>query len=148
MTKSLTNLLTPSADIRPIARGVRRLFVRDLVLRARIGVYAHEKAEAQRVRINLDLEVDEDGPPSADRIDRVVSYEPLVLAAREIVAAGHIELLETLAERLAAECLADPRVRLARVRVEKLDVFPDAGSVGVEIERLRRDGSSTPSAAP
>ncbi|NNG03948.1 MAG: dihydroneopterin aldolase [Inquilinus sp.] len=114
--------------------GLRRLLVRDLVLTASIGIYEHEKAAAQRVRINLDIAVD-DGPPAADRIDAVVSYEPMVLAAREIVAAGHIELLETLAERLAARCLADPRVRSARVRVEKLDAFPDAAAVGVEIER-------------
>ena len=90
----------------------------------------------QRVRINLDIAV-EDGPPAADRIDAVVSYEPMVLAAREIAAAGHIELLETLAERLAERCLADPRVRTARIRVEKLDAFPDAAAVGVEIERTR-----------
>ena len=44
-------------------------------------------------------------------------------------------LVETLAERLAGICLQDPRVRSARVRVEKLDVFADAVSVGVEIER-------------
>jgi 7,8-dihydroneopterin aldolase/epimerase/oxygenase len=44
--------------------------------------------------------------------------------------------VETLAERIAALCLSDRRVRVARVRVEKLDVFPDATSVGVEIERV------------
>lgn len=114
--------------------GVRRLLVRDLVLSASIGIYPQERRAQQRVRINLDISVD-DRLPVADRIDSVVSYEPMVLAAREIVAAGHIELLETLAERLAARCLVDPRVRLARVRVEKLDAFPDAAAVGVEIER-------------
>ena len=41
------------------------------------------------------------------------------------------------AERIARACLADSRVRLARVRVEKLDVFPDAVSAGVEVERTR-----------
>lgn len=121
------------ADAADLA-GIRRLLVRDLVLPASIGVYDHEKSAKQRVRINLDIAVD-DGPPAADRIDAVVSYEPMVLAAREIVAAGHIELLETLAERLAEKCLADPRVRTVCIRVEKLDAFPDAAAVGVEIER-------------
>jgi dihydroneopterin aldolase len=45
-------------------------------------------------------------------------------------------LLETLAEEIAAICLQDGRVRSVRVRVEKLDIFPDAASVGVEIERF------------
>ncbi|HET8726777.1 MAG TPA: dihydroneopterin aldolase [Alphaproteobacteria bacterium] len=118
------------------APGTRHLFVHDLVLTASIGVYEHEHAAPQRIRVSMDLAVEETGP-AEDHIDRVVSYEPLVNVARNAVAAGHVKLVETLAERLAEECLADPRVRSARVRVEKLDVFPDAGSVGVEIERVR-----------
>ncbi len=46
-------------------------------------------------------------------------------------------LVETLAERLAETCLADERVQVVRMRVEKLDVFDDLASVGVEIERQR-----------
>jgi dihydroneopterin aldolase len=59
----------------------------------------------------------------------------IVQQVRAIVLAGHVQLVETLAERLAEACLADARVRQVRVCVEKLDVFPDAGGAGVEIER-------------
>ena len=52
-----------------------------------------------------------------------------------MVAAGHVQLVETLAERLCEACLDDPRIRIARVRVEKLDVFADADAAGVEVER-------------
>jgi len=45
--------------------------------------------------------------------------------------------VETLAERIAAECLEDHRILAAKVRVEKLDVMPEASAVGVEIERHR-----------
>jgi dihydroneopterin aldolase len=72
----------------------------------------------------------------------VVDYEGVADAVRAIVAAGHVMLVETLAERIAESCLADPRVHLARVRVEKLDVFADAASAGVEIERRRADLST------
>ncbi len=146
MTKPLTEAPTDRHGVDMLSTGMRRVFVRDLILPARIGIYEHEKSGPQRVRINLDLEV-EDGPPQADEIDCVVSYEPLVLAARDILAAGHIALLETLAEQLAAECLSDPRVRLARVRLEKLDAFPDAESVGIEIIRHRPDSASLPDPA-
>ena len=54
---------------------------------------------------------------------------------RAIIAEGHVRLAETLAERIAAACFEDPRVRTARVRVEKLHALTDAESVGVEIER-------------
>ena len=114
-----------------------RLFVRDLVLDAAIGVFPEERGRRQRVRINIDLAVEEPVEPVGDDLRRVVSYVPLVEAARGLVAAGHINLVETLAERLAALCLDRPRARRVRVRVEKLDIFPDAAAVGVEIERVR-----------
>ena len=117
------------------AAGVRRVFVRDLVLAALIGVHRHEQDGRQRVRINLDLEVPEDPAPLSDRLAEVVNYQDIVAGIRKIVAAGHINLVETLAERIAARCLADRRVQRVRVRVEKLDVFADASSVGVESER-------------
>ena len=67
----------------------------------------------------------------------MVDYEALIERVRRLVASRHVKLVETLAERVAALCLEDPRVRSARVRVEKLDAIPDAAAVGVEIERIR-----------
>ncbi len=124
---------------RPQAAGAtRRMLVRDLVLQCRIGVYRHERNGKQRVRINLDLEVAGPEAPPRDRLADVVDYETLVHGLRNLADSRHVNLVETLAERIAGICLADPRVRCARVRVEKLDVFSDLDSVGVEIERIGR----------
>lgn len=114
---------------------IRHVFVRDLVMSCSIGVHGFEKDGPQRVRINLDLAVRE-GSEIGDDIANVVCYEGIVSGIRALVGEGHVNLVETLAERIAAMCLEDARVRVARVRVEKLDVFPDATSVGVEIERF------------
>ena len=121
------------------APGIRHVFLRDMVLQASIGWYPHEHGATQRVRINIDLGVEEDADPSDD-LSRVVSYETVAVSVRAIVGAGHIKLVETLAERLASACLSDARVLLARVQVEKLDVFPDAAAAGVAIVRRRGDG--------
>jgi dihydroneopterin aldolase len=118
------------------AEGLRHVFVRDLVLECAIGVHAHEKGRTQRVRINVDLGVSEQEQSLNDRLENVVCYENVVKRIRAIVADGHINLVETLAERIASLCLQDPQCRSARVRIEKLDVFADAASVGVEIERF------------
>jgi len=118
------------------AAGLRHVFVRDLVLDCNIGVHQHEKNRVQRVRINLDLGVWEGDGIHNDRLENVVCYEDIVTRVRAITADGHINLAETLAERIASVCLQDPLCRSARVRVEKLEVFDDAASVGVEIERL------------
>lgn len=104
-----------------------RCFARDLVMEALIGVYAHERLKPQRIRLNLDLDV----------IAQGVTGEDMAAVARTVVGEGHVTLIETLAERIAERCLTDARVASVRVRVEKLDVFPDAASVGVEIERAR-----------
>ena len=114
--------------------GVRRVFVRDMVLQAAIGVYPHEHGGTQRVRVNVDLAVQE-AAVDDDRLGSVVSYELVFHRVQAIVGAGHIKLVETLAERIAAACLEDERVVRALVRVEKLDVFAGVGSVGVEVER-------------
>ena len=136
------------------ARALRHVFVRDLVLTASIGVHPHEHAAAQRVRINVDLGVEDDGarPLSRarvgrDELSRVVDYEAMADRVRAIVAGGHVRLVETLAERIAEACLADRRVQLARIRVEKLDIFADAASAGVEIERRQSDLSTLPGRA-
>ena len=129
-------------------RGQRHVFLRDMVLAASIGVHPHEHQAPQRVRVNIDLGVAEGvaGQGGAglsrsgvgrDELDRVVDYERVARAVRAAVASGHVRLVETLAERLAETCLEDARVMVVRVRVEKLDVFDDMASVGVEIERER-----------
>ena len=131
-------------------RGLRHMFLRDLVLVASIGVHPHEHRAPQRVRINVNLGVEDDGarplsrqPVGRDELARVVDYEKLAEQVRSIVASGHVRLVETLAERIAEACLADPRVHLARVRVEKLDILVDATSAGIEIDRRRTDLSTS-----
>lgn len=114
---------------------IRHVFIRDLLLICRIGVHRHEHRASQRVRINLDLAVC-DERALHDDLANVVCYEQITDGVRALVDGRHIRLVETLAEEIAAFCLADRRVRSARIRVEKLDVFRDAGSVGVEIERF------------
>ncbi|HEX3430862.1 MAG TPA: dihydroneopterin aldolase [Rhizomicrobium sp.] len=113
---------------------LRHVFIRDLELLAHIGIHGHEHTKHQPVRINVDLAV-EDAEELQDRLDRVVDYESITLRIRAIVARGHINLAETLAEAIAESCLEDARVKCARIRVEKLHALPGAESAGVEIER-------------
>ncbi len=120
-----------------VAAGIRHVFVRDLVVSASVGVWAHEKGSQQRIRVNVDLGVKEPPVPAPDRLDAVVCYDRLTRAVRALAAGEHVHLLETLAEKIAVVALDDSRVLNVRVRVEKLDVYPDAAAVGIEIERRR-----------
>lgn len=130
-----------TADSKPEAAQTRRLYrilVRDLVLKCSIGIHAHELLAPQRVRINVDMTVLEQAGPLCDDIANVVSYEDVIDGIKAMLAEGHINLVETLAEKIADLCLTDERVETARIRVEKLDVYAEAASVGIEIERGRR----------
>lgn len=112
------------------------IFVRDLVIPCSIGIHRHEQGAPQRVRITLDLAV-ADARPLDDRIAAVISYDDLVAGIEAIAGTGHVNLVETLAERIAEFALRDGRARAVRVRVEKLDAIAEVGAVGVEIRRRR-----------
>lgn len=113
----------------------RTLFVRDLELDCAIGVHPHERERRQRVVVNVALTLAEPGAAHRDSIAAVVSYEDIVEGVERLARGGHVNLVETLAERIAALCLRDRRVRRAKVRVDKPDVYERASSVGVEVER-------------
>lgn len=117
-------------------RPVRKILIRDLVLATEIGVFRREKGKRQRVRFNVELGVI-DRPPRQDKRAEVVCYDRIIVGLRALVADGHVNLVETLAERAATLCLAVPSALYVRVRIEKLDVYKDAAAVGVEIERRR-----------
>lgn len=115
---------------------LRHILVRDLEFLCEIGFYRREKGRTQPVRINLDLAV-EDAPVDDHNLATVVDYCALIDRVRAMAKSGHVNLVETLAERIATLCLEDARVKSVRVRVDKPEAIPDAVSAGVEIERTR-----------
>jgi dihydroneopterin aldolase len=125
-----------SDDAAPAARVVlTKVFVTGLQIQAEIGVYRHEMGRSQPLVVDVELDVPVAG---AERLADTLNYETILTTARQIAAEGHIQLVETFAERLAQACLADPRVTRARVRVEKpLALAPDALGAGVEITMVR-----------
>lgn len=112
-----------------------RVFMHDLVLDAEIGVYTHEKGVTQRVRFSVDVDLLPAGEALGDDIRNAFDYDIIVKGIKAIVARGHINLVETLAEDVARHCLAHPRASSVKVVIEKLDKEP--GAVGVEIVRAK-----------
>ncbi|MEI2737018.1 MAG: (5-formylfuran-3-yl)methyl phosphate synthase [Rhodoblastus sp.] len=109
-----------------------KIFVRDFLIDASIGAYKYETRKAQRMRFNVEAEVPR-ARRVADDFRDIVSYDVIVDAIRRMIQSGHVKLVETMAEEIAAAALRDKRVKRVRVRVEKLDIIE--GAVGVEIER-------------
>jgi dihydroneopterin aldolase len=114
---------------------VRMLFVRDLIVPARIGVNHQEQGRTQRVRINLCVYL---RPPFnwGDRLDDVLDYDRLRQGVLDLVAQGHINLLETLGERVIQMCFSHHQVHGVHVQIAKLEAHDDC-IVGFEAIRRR-----------
>jgi dihydroneopterin aldolase len=114
------------------ALGTDRIFVSDFVLPVQIGAYSFEHGHTQKVRFDVSADVLRVTSAPED-MRHVFSYDIIMDGIRAIVASGHVQLTETLAEQVAARVLENPRVVRVTVRVQKLELGP--GGVGVEIER-------------
>lgn len=111
------------------------VFIRDLIIEMSAGIYDHEKTSKQRVIINITLNVECNADKKISSINDVVSYEDITNTIRNIALAKHYDLLEELAELLAAACLENQYVHQVQIRIEKPDIIADVSAVGIEITR-------------
>ncbi len=116
-----------------------RISLRDHVVEVEIGAFQQERGHRQRVMFNIVVEVRPAPRPLNDDVDRILSYDRLTWAIAAELAAERLNLLETLAERVAERILAEPQAMRAFVRIEKLDIGPY--KLGVEIVRSRAEAA-------
>lgn len=116
-----------------------RVFIKDLLLRAIIGINDDERVKRQDVVVNVELEADTRPAAASDAIEDAVNYRDIAKEVIDLVENSRFFLVERLAEEIANVCLRDPRVQKARVTVEKPTAVRFAKSVGVSIERDRGD---------
>lgn len=113
-----------------------RISLRDHVVSVEIGAFAAERGVSQRLAFNVVVEVAPPAGPVADDVDKILSYDRVTEAIAAELAARRFDLLETLAEGIAARILRAPQALRVFVRIEKLDRGP--GALGVEIVRTGR----------
>jgi dihydroneopterin aldolase len=114
-----------------------RISLRDHVVEVDIGAFQQERGQRQRVRFDVVVEVRPHPAPLQDDVDRILSYDRITEAIAAELASERLNLLETLAARVAERILAEPQAMRAFVRIEKLDRGP--GALGVEIVRSRAE---------
>jgi FolB domain-containing protein len=114
-----------------------QVIIRDLRVRAIIGVYAHERQEPQDILINLTLYSDLRKAGESDDLADSIDYAMVAEKVRAHAEGVGRFTVEALASDLAGICLQIPNVNGVRVRVEKPGAVPFCKSVGVEIERRR-----------
>ena len=112
-----------------------RISVRDHVVEVDIGAFQIERGTTQRVRFNVVVEVQPLTGAVDDDVDRILSYDLVTEAIADALGKDRLNLLETVAERVAERILIQPQAARVFVRIEKLDRGP--GDLGVEIVRER-----------
>ena len=115
-----------------------RISLRDHIVTVEIGAFQAERGTTQRICFNVVVEVAPQGVLDDD-VDRILSYDKVTEAIAHELAAERLNLLETLAQRVADRILMEPQARRVFVRIEKLDRGP--GALGVEIMRARPTNS-------
>jgi dihydroneopterin aldolase len=118
------------------AKPLDRISVRDYVVEVEIGAFAQERGHLQHVRFNIVVEVLPAQTPLDDDVDRILSYDRLTEAVQIELHSERINLLETLAERVAQRILQERQAVRVFVRIEKIDRGPY--DLGVEIVRARQ----------
>ena len=95
------------------------LVISGLTLHGYHGVYPEEKREGQTFVVDLELEWDATGASSTDDVAHTVDYSQVVPAVAEIVTGEPVDLIETLATRIAQRVLEFPLVQVVTVTVHK-----------------------------
>lgn len=116
-----------------------QILIKDLLLRAIIGIKKEERTNLQDVLVNLTLDVDTRPAAKSDDIDDAVNYRSLTKQVIAMVESSQFFLVETLAERIAQLCLQNKKVAQATVTVEKPGALRFASSVGIKITRNQAD---------
>ncbi len=122
-----------------------RISLRDHIVEVEIGAFQAERGVTQRICFNVVVEVQPLTGPVDDDVDRILSYDRVTEAIAYELSDERLNLLETLAERVADRILLERQAIRVFVRIEKLDRGP--GALGVEIVRGRDDAPDAKSEA-
>ena len=116
-----------------------RVFIKNLTLDASIGIHEYEKKKKQKISISLELDVKDNISEVRQKIENFVSYEIIIKKIKKLVFKRHIDLLETLGEQIFKICFEDERILSIKLKLEKIEVFKETDSVGIEIFRERNN---------
>jgi dihydroneopterin aldolase len=112
------------------------IFVRDFRLQTLIGFHRRERVVPQTIRIDLEIGIANSAVFTSDKVADCIDYDKVTARIRE-VATQHVNLVETLAERIARLVVDEFGAAWVKVSIAKLGILEDAGLVGVSVERRR-----------
>ncbi|MBC7939131.1 MAG: dihydroneopterin aldolase [Chitinophagaceae bacterium] len=120
-----------------------KICIDKLRVHASVGILEHELRSRQQLLISIEIDMPAAPTvPAGDDVHHVLDYRQLREIAKAEAETGHVNMLETLAGRIATRLLALHGVASARVRVVKPNIFPDCDGVAVEVTTASACGAA------
>ena len=117
----------------------RSVFIKDFIIQEIIGIHEHEKIKKQKIKFNIIVDVDQNTIPNEKDIKSIIDYEKITNKLENLVKNKKYSFLESLAEDSFKEIFDDRRINSVKIKIEKPDAIKNAGSVGVEVFKTRKD---------
>ena len=117
----------------------RTVFIKDFIIDEIIGFYKHEKIKKQKIKFNIVLNVNKSSIPDEKNIKSIVDYEKITNKLKNLTKSKKYNFLESLAEDSFREIFEDNRINSVTIKIEKPEAIKNAGSVGVEVFKTRKD---------
>ena len=114
-----------------------RIFIKGLALNTLIGIHPHERVASQQVLVDLEMAADITPAAASDDIARALDYDRVATRLGEIAASSQFQLLETLAQEMAAKVQKEFALQWLRLTLTKPAALKNANGAGVTIERGR-----------
>ena len=128
--------LKPTKTVSTVKRTV---FIKDFVINEIIGIHKHEKIKKQKIKFNIVLDIDQNTLPDEKDIKSIVDYEKITNKLENLTKSKKYNFLESLAEDSFKEIFEDKRIDSVTIKIEKPEAIKNAGSVGVEVFKTRKD---------
>ena len=117
----------------------RTVFIKDFIIEEIIGIHKHEKIKKQKIKFNIVLNVNQSSVADEKDINTIVDYEKITNKLENLTKSKKYNFLESLAEDSFKEIFEDNRINSVTIKIEKPEAIKNAGSVGVEIFKTRKD---------
>lgn len=114
------------------------IFITDISVETIIGIYDWEREQKQTVSIDLEMATDIAAAAASEDIEQTLNYKDISKRIEEYIVDSQFQLIETMAEKLAALIQQEFGVGWLRLTVHKPGALSNATDVGVRIERGTR----------
>ena len=114
----------------------RSVFLREVEVICSIGLHDFERAEKQRVLIDVEVRLDPDNEPTADTVADTLDYDQVREAVITLAEAQHYDLQETLARRIFDSISAMKDVVGVAVTTQKPDVYSNCKTVAYRLSNI------------